>query len=48
MVLMMSHIFGSISEQYRNLSAEQAFLNADSYAQFAFDVIGKPDFSIVQ
>ena len=32
--------------RYRNLSAEESFRNADSYSQFAFDVIHKPDFNI--
>jgi hypothetical protein len=30
--------------RYRNLSHELAFGNADSYSQFAFETIGKPDF----
>ena len=32
--------------RYRSLSAEEAFRNADSYSQFAFDVTGRPDFNI--
>jgi Putative peptidoglycan binding domain len=35
-------------EKYRRLSADVAYVNADSYAQFAFDAIGKPNFSVVQ
>lgn len=31
---------------YARLSADQAFRNADSYAQFAFEAIGKPDFNV--
>ena len=31
---------------YRKLTAERAFHNADSYAQFAYEVIGKPDFRV--
>ena len=32
--------------RYRSLSAEEAFRNADSYSQFAFNVTGRPDFNI--
>jgi hypothetical protein len=31
---------------YRRLSPGQAFVNADSYAQFAFEAAGKPDFIV--
>jgi hypothetical protein len=34
--------------QYKNLSADNAFHNADSYSQFAYDVINRPDFNIEQ
>ncbi len=33
-------------DKYRALSPDLAFRNADCYSQFAFDVIGKPDFKI--
>lgn len=31
-------------QKYRNLDPEKAYRNADCYAQFAYDAIGKPDF----
>jgi hypothetical protein len=35
-------------QEYRRLTADQAYTNADSYAQLAFEMIGKPDFNIAQ
>lgn len=34
--------------KYRNLSPDEAIWNADTYSMYAFEVIGKPDFSPVQ
>lgn len=34
-------------EKYKNLNADTAFKNADNYAQFSFDVIGKPNFNVL-
>lgn len=36
--------FHKDQQAYRNLTALQALQNADSYSQFAFDAVGKPDF----
>lgn len=33
-------------ELYRRLTADAAILNADCYAQFAYDAAGKPDFNV--
>ena len=33
---------------YRRLTPDQALHNADSYAQFAYDAVGKPDFHILK
>ena len=35
-------------ERYRRLKADEAILNADCYAQFAFDAAGKPDFNVAR
>jgi hypothetical protein len=32
--------------RYKSLDPERAYHNADCYAQFAFDAIGKPDFNV--
>jgi hypothetical protein len=34
-------------KKYRMLDSEKAFKNADSYALFAFESIGKPDFKVL-
>lgn len=34
--------------KYRHLSGEVAFRNADSYSQYAYDAVGKPDFDVKQ
>lgn len=39
--------FARNPQEYRRLSADQAQKNGDSYAQLAFELIGKPDFSIL-
>jgi hypothetical protein len=36
------------SQSYKNLAPEKAFKNADCYAQFAFDAVGKPDYDATQ
>ena len=38
--------FHKTPDKYRNLTPTAAFHNADSYAQFAFDAVGKPDFDV--
>ena len=38
--------FHKNATKYKNLSADLAFRNADSYAQLAFDAIGQGDFNI--
>lgn len=38
--------FHKNAEAYRRLTPQLAFRNADSYSQFAFDAIGKPDFRV--
>jgi hypothetical protein len=38
--------FHKDSQKYKSLSPDLAFHNADSYAQFAFEAIGKADFNV--
>jgi hypothetical protein len=40
--------FHKSPQLYRALTPELAFRNADSYSQFAFQAIGKPDFNIAK
>jgi hypothetical protein len=40
--------FHRSAESYRRLTADHAIQNADSYAQFAYDAVGKPDFHVLK